>query len=722
MGAVVAEPAVRTRVRLCGSLMVEIDGRDAVDAVPAGQARSLLAYLLTRDERCAERGALIDVVWPNGAPKDPQAHLRVVLTRLRRALAPATLEGRQQLRLALPAPVWVDMEAARQAIETARADARNARWSSALEHAQAALALLRAGFLPGQEGEWAQDERRANEELELEALEWTARSGLALGGAELAGAQRAARELVSRSAFRETGRRLLMEALAATGDVAEALQVYEELRCLLRDELGVAPAAELQALHRRLLAGESGPARAAPVRHGARTVVRRGIAPAPTRYARNGEISLAYQVVGDGPTTLLLVTGWVLPVEAIWEDPAYVRFVERLASSFRVVLWDKRGTGLSDRVAVDRLPTLEERMDDIRAVLDAAGAERPAIAGLSEGAVLAALFGAAHPERTRALVLYGGWGATVGDESYRAMPGRERFEEFAVDVQRSWDDMGSFLALWAPTYEHDPAVREWWTRALHRGASPASAVAWLRMLVDFDIRAVVGAIHTPTLVLHRAGDRMIAVENGRWLARNIPGAEYVELAGDDHLWWLGDQDALLDEVERFLVGAAPGREPERVLATVLFTDIVDSTRRAAELGDRRWRDLVARHEAIVRDRLARFRGHEVKTLGDGFLSRFDGPARAIRCAAAIRDGVRPLGLELRAGLHTGEVEVVEDDVHGIAVAIAARVASTAAPGEVIVSRTVRDLVAGSGIEFEDRGTHVLTGIADDWQLYALAAA
>lgn len=717
-----AEPAVRTRVRLCGSLMVEIDGRDAVDAVPAGQARSLLAYLLTRDERCAERGALIDVVWPNGAPKDPQAHLRVVLTRLRRALAPATLEGRQQLRLALPAPVWVDMEAARQAIETARADARNARWSSALEHAQAALALLRAGFLPGQEGEWAQDERRANEELELEALEWTARSGLALGGAELAGAQRAARELVSRSAFRETGHRLLMEALAATGDVAEALQVYEELRCLLRDELGVAPAAELQALHRRLLAGESGPARAAPVRHGARTVVRRGIAPAPTRYARNGEISLAYQVVGDGPTTLLLVTGWVLPVEAIWEDPAYVRFVERLASSFRVVLWDKRGTGLSDRVAVDRLPTLEERMDDIRAVLDAAGAERPAIAGLSEGAVLAALFGAAHPERTRALVLYGGWGATVGDESYRAMPGRERFEEFAVDVQRSWDDMGSFLALWAPTYEHDPAVREWWTRALHRGASPASAVAWLRMLVDFDIRAVVGAIHTPTLVLHRAGDRMIAVENGRWLARNIPGAEYVELAGDDHLWWLGDQDALLDEVERFLVGAAPGREPERVLATVLFTDIVDSTRRAAELGDRRWRDLVARHEAIVRDRLARFRGHEVKTLGDGFLSRFDGPARAIRCAAAICDGVRPLGLELRAGLHTGEVEVVEDDVHGIAVAIAARVASTAAPGEVIVSRTVRDLVAGSGIEFEDRGTHVLTGIADDWQLYALAAA
>jgi class 3 adenylate cyclase/DNA-binding SARP family transcriptional activator len=715
MEAVASEPVVRTRVRLCGPLALEIDGRDAMAAVPAGQARSLLAYLLTREERAAERAALVEVIWPSGAPKDPQADLRVILTRLRRALAPATLDGRPQLRLVLPAPIWLDVEEATRALVAARAAAGNEAWSAALEHARAALALLRPGFLPGQEGAWAQDARRGHEEHELEALEWIARGGLALGGAELATAQRAARDLVSRSPFRETGHRLLMEALGASGNVAEALQVYEELRCLLRDELGVTPAPAVQALHQRLLAGE-------PVREPVRTVVRAGIAPAPTRYARHGEISLAYQVLGEGPTTLLLVTGWVLPMEAIWEDPAYVRFVERLASSFRVILWDKRGTGLSDRVAVDRLPTLEERMDDIGAVLDAAGAGRVAIAGLSEGAVLAALFGATHPERTQALVLYGGWGCTIGDESYRSMPGRRRFDAFADDVQRSWDDMGSFLALWAPTHEHDPAVRDWWTRALHRGASPASAVAWLRMLADFDIRGVVGAIHTPTLVMHRTGDRMITVENGRWLGASIPGAEYVELAGDDHLWWLGDQDALLDELERFLVGAAPAREPDRVLATVLFTDIADSTRRAGEVGDRRWRDLMARHEAIVRDRLARFRGEEVKTLGDGFLARFDGPARAIRCAAAIRDATRPLGLELRAGLHTGEVDVVDDDVHGIAVAIAARVASTAAPGEVLVSRTVRDLVAGSGIAFEDRGTHRLHGVAEDWQLYALAAA
>jgi pimeloyl-ACP methyl ester carboxylesterase len=332
-----------------------------------------------------------------------------------------------------------------------------------------------------------------------------------------------------------------------------------ELRCLLRDELGVGPAAELQALHQRLLAGKSGAAPKVadrPVRQPVRRVMPAAVAAAPTRYARNGEISLAYQVLGDGPTTLLLVTGWVLPMEAIWEDPAYARFVERLASSFRVILWDKRGTGLSDRVAVDRLPTLEERMDDIRAVLDAGGAERAAVVGMSEGSLLSALFAAAHPERTESLVLYGGWGATIGDESYRTMPRRARFDEFADDVQRSWDDMGSFLSLWAPTHEHDPVMRDWWTRALHRGASPASAVAWLRMISAFDIRGVVGAIHTPTLVLHRSGDRMIAVENGRWLACSIPGAEYVELPGDDHLWWLGDQDALLDELERFLVGRA----------------------------------------------------------------------------------------------------------------------------------------------------------------------
>jgi class 3 adenylate cyclase/DNA-binding SARP family transcriptional activator len=698
-------------VRLCGPLALQIDGRDAVAAVPTGQARSLLAYLLTRDERCAERGALFDVVWPGGAPKDPQADLRVILTRLRRALTPATLEGRQQLQLILPAPVWVDVEVAKRAIATARAAARDAAWGPALEQAQAALELLRPGFLTGQEGAWAQDERRAHEELELEALEWIARSGLALGGAELAGAQRAARDLVSRSAFRETGHRLLMEALAATGNVAEALQVYDDLRVLLREELGAAPAAEVQALHQRLLVGE-------PARPPVRTVVRAGMTAPATRYARNGEISLAYQVLGDGPTALLLVTGWVLPMEATWEDPAYVRFVERLARSFRVILWDKRGTGLSDRVAVDRLPTLEERMDDIAAVLDAAGAEQAAIAGMSEGAVLAALFGAAHPERTSALVLYGGWGCTVGDEGYRAMPDREDFDGFAADVQRSWDDMGPFLALWAPTYEHDPAVREWWTRALHRGASPASAVAWLRMLADFDIRGVVGAIHTPTLVLHRAGDRIITVENGRWLGESIPGAEYVELAGEDHLWWLGDQDALLDEVERFLVGAAPVREPDRVLATVLFTDIVDSTRRAAELGDRDWLELLDRHDAITGAQIASFGGRVVSRTGDGAVAIFDGPSRAVQSAAALTESIPELGIGIRCGLHTGECELRGDDIGGIAVHTGARIAALAHAGEVLVSNTVKDLVNGSGIAFQERGTHVLKGVPGAWKLFA----
>ena len=508
-----------------------------------------------------------------------------------------------------------------------------------------------------------------------------------------------------------------METLGASGNVAEALQVYEELRCLLRDELGVTPAPEVQALHQRLLAAE-------PVREPVRTIVRAAIAPGPTRYARHGEMSLAYQVLGEGPTTLLLVTGWVLPMEAIWEDPAYVRFVERLASSFRVILWDKRGTGLSDRVAVDRLPTLEERMDDIGAVLDAAGAERAVIAGLSEGAVLSALFGAARPGSTRrrwsSMADWRTARIEAGQGSAPGRPGRRRFDEFADEVQRSWDDMGPFLALWAPTHEHDPVVRDWWTRALHRGASPASAVAWLRMLADFDIRAAVGAIHTPTLVMHRTGDRMIRVENGRWLGANIPGAEYVELAGDDHLWWLGDQDALLDELERFLAVAAPAREPDRVLATVLFTDIVDSTTRAGELGDRRWRDLMARHEAIVRDRLGRWRGREVERPGDGFLATFDGPARAIpmRRGDPRRDATARRRAANRAAHRRDRAGGGRRGRHRRPHRRQGGVDGGSRRGAV--SRTVGDLVARLGIEFEGRGTHDLHGVAEEWHLYALA--
>jgi class 3 adenylate cyclase len=441
--------------------------------------------------------------------------------------------------------------------------------------------------------------------------------------------------------------------------------------------------------------------------------------PPATRYARNGDVSLAYQVVGEGDRDIVVTVGWIGSMDIVWEDPAYARWLERIGALGRVIMWDKRGTGLSDRVAPGDLPTMEERLDDLGAVMDAAGSERAVLLGLSEGAPINALFAATYPERTEALILYGGWARTLrGDDHPWAAP-REVAEEFARSVADTWGDSAWLLAFWAPSMQDDPRMHEVWNRALQRGASPASAVAWLRMTWQMDIRHVLSSISAPTLVLHPAGDRIVRVENGRYLGERIPGARYLELPGEDHLWWIGDRTLMLDEIEAFVTGAPAHREPDRVLATVLFTDIVDSTRRASELGDRRWRDLVATHDRVVRDQLERFRGQEVKTLGDGFLATFDGPGRAIRCALAIREAVGRLGLEVRAGLHTGECELVGDDIGGIAVNIGARVGAQAGAGEVLVSSTVKDLVAGSGIEFENRGEHELKGVPGEWRLFAV---
>jgi class 3 adenylate cyclase len=437
-----------------------------------------------------------------------------------------------------------------------------------------------------------------------------------------------------------------------------------------------------------------------------------------TRYAMNGDVSLAYQVFGEGDVDLLLVSGWVLPMELFWEEPGLARFLERLGSFARVILWDKRGTGLSDRLPPDRLPSLDDRMEDLTAVLDAVGADRPAIFAASEGTALGLLFAATHPERTRALTVFGGWSRSLHADDHPWNPTEEWFDAFIDRVRSSWGDAGDLLELWAPVAADD-RLRGWWARALRLGASPTAAVGWLRMTEELDLREVLPSIRVPTLVMHRADDRLVRVENGRYMAERIPGAEYVELPGSDHLWWLGDQDEVLDRIERFLTGTRAPRVPERLLTTVLFTDIADSTRRAGELGDARWRDLLAEHDKLVRDRLAAFQGTEVKTLGDGFLARFDGPTRAIRCAEAIVEAAAALGLRVRAGLHTGECELLDGDLAGIAVSIGARVAALAEPGEVLVSSTVRDLVAGSGIAFADRGEHALHGLDGEWRLLAV---
>ena len=440
-----------------------------------------------------------------------------------------------------------------------------------------------------------------------------------------------------------------------------------------------------------------------------------------TRYAHNGSVSLAYDVVGEGERDILVTFGWIGSFQTAWDVPAHARWLERLTTLGRVIMWDKRGTGLSERVPADRLPTLEERMDDMRVVLDAAGSERAVAFGISEGGGLSALFAASHPDRATGLVILGGFARMVADEDYGWAPSREQSDAFTRQVGETFGNNGWMLKLWAPTLADDPLAQEQWNRTMVLGGTPSTAMAWLDMVNDTDVRDVLPAIRVPTLVLHRDADRIMPVQHGRYLAEHIPDARYVELPGADHLWWL-DGDVILDEIGSFLTGARAAPATDRVLATVLFTDLVDSTTRAAELGDSRWRDLVEAHDGLVRARLERHRGTEVKTLGDGFLATFDGPGRAIRCACDVRDAVRTLGLELRAGLHTGECEVSANDISGIAVNIGARVGATAGPGEVLVSQTVKDLVAGSGLDFEDRGAHDLKGVPGPWRLYAVGSA
>ena len=422
------------------------------------------------------------------------------------------------------------------------------------------------------------------------------------------------------------------------------------------------------------------------------------------QYAKSDDVSIAYRVVGDGPLDVVFVQGWVSPIEQLMELPSYVRFVERLASFSRLILFDKRGTGSSDRVSINELPTLEQRMDDVRAVMDAVGSERAALVGSSEGGPMSILFAATYPERTTALVLIG----TLAKFGHQPLEW----------IEKHWGE-GRGAALFAPSLADDPEFTKFMARFERQGASPSAAAALMKMNQDIDVRQILPAIRTPTLVMHRAGDRVIPVDRGREIARLIPDARYLELEGEDHLPYVGDGDAIVDEVQEFLTGVRPDPEPDRVLATILFTDIVGSTATTAEVGDRRWKELLDAYYSSARKELKRFRGREVKTTGDGLLATFDGPARGIRCATAVRDSARAIGIETRSGLHTGECEVMGEDIAGIAVDIGARVEAEAESGEVLVSSTVKDLVAGSGLEFEDRGVRQLKGVPGEWQLFAV---
>jgi class 3 adenylate cyclase len=446
-----------------------------------------------------------------------------------------------------------------------------------------------------------------------------------------------------------------------------------------------------------------------------------------TRYAKSGDVAIAYQAFGSGPVDLVYVPPVAQHVELAWESPPRADFLRGLASFARVLVFDKRGTGMSDPVT--EVSTLETRMDDIRAVMDAAGSERTATFGAGDATPLCALFGATYPERTTALILYGATPRFVRSPEFPWLPTRAEQERTIDEIYAS--RLAGDRGIEPPGAKDrapsrtDEQIAEF-VRVNRLSVSPGAQAAYQRMNLDIDVSEVLPTIRVPTLFVHRSGDRIYDVRGARAMAATVPGAQFVELPGDDHIPVFGDSNAILREVERFLADCLEtgdrDLEPDRVLATVLFTDLVGSTAKSAELGDRGWRELLEQHHARIRRQLTRFRGVELDTAGDGFFARFDGPARAIRCACAVRDALSELGLEIRAGLHTGECELLDNKVAGIAVSIGARVAAQASPGEVLVSQTVKDLVAGSGLEFEDRGAAELKGVPGEWRLYAVASS
>jgi class 3 adenylate cyclase len=427
-----------------------------------------------------------------------------------------------------------------------------------------------------------------------------------------------------------------------------------------------------------------------------------------THYARSGDASIAYQVVGEGPMDLVLINGPASHLELVWEEPSTARCLERLASFSRLVMFDRRGTGLSDPVS--RPPTLEQQMDDLTAVLDAVGTEQTAVWGAGDLG-LSAMFAATYPDRVTALVL-----SSVAPQGGATLQ-TEIHEQMLDAIEHHWGE-GTLLEIYAPSQIGNASFAAWWGRMQRSAVSPGMARQLIDMVAQTDLRPVLPTIQAPTLVTHRVGDRYVPIELGREVAELIPRARMIEYPGEDTFAW-ADGNPAIDDVEEFLTGRRGPSEIDRVLATVMFTDIVGSTEFASQLGDGRWRALLGEHNALVRYQLERWRGHEIKTIGDGFLATFDGPARAVQCAASIVDAVRALGLEIRAGLHTGECELLGNDVAGIAVHIGARVMANAGPGEVLASSTVKDLVVGSGLRFGDRGMHALRGVPDEWHLYAL---
>jgi DNA-binding SARP family transcriptional activator/class 3 adenylate cyclase len=690
--------------RLLGPLEA-LDGAAPL-RLAAGKQRALLAILLLNANRTVAREQIVDALWGDDVPESAQKMVQIHVSQLRKALPEPRLQTRPPGYLLEVGDDELDLTRFERSVAAARQalsqdDPRTARGLLG-----DALALWRGPALAEFAEPFARHEGARLEELRTAALESRIDADLALGHHRDVVSELEA--LIAQHPLRERLRSQHMLALYRSGRHAEALASYQAFRRRLADELGIEPSASLRELEGLMLRQD--PALEQPASAQPRELVDAG-RELEIAHARSGDIRIAYQIVGGGPVDLVLVNGSVCTFQPGWENPKLAGFYRRLASIGRLILFDKRGTGLSDRVSPERLPDLETRIDDVRAVMDAAGSERAVVLGVSEGGAMSTLFAATHPERTRALVLMGTFARTlwapdyplgVREDDLRKRLAATEDDDWARAVTKEW------LARVGPRILNDPAALRWYTSYILRGASPGANKALRLMNAEIDVRNVLPTISVPTLVLYRSEESFR--DATRFMGERIPGAHVVELPGDDHLPWEGDGDSLIDEIERFLSGVRDDVEPDRVLATLLFVDG----------GERPWSELPARHRRMVRAQLARFRGDEVHAPADGLLATFDGPARAVRCASAIVASTRGLGLAVRAGVHTGEIERADASVRGVAVRIAAGIAAVARAGEVLVSSTVKDIVAGSGIDFEERGEQELAGVPGTWGTFAAA--
>lgn len=709
-----------------GPLSASRDGEPLSLAGP--RQRSLLALLLLHANELVRVDQLIDALFGGRRAEGDMNAVRVAISRLRHVLR----DGEDAVVLRTHLGGYV-LAAGPDEFDLARFERllREGREHLAGDNPAAAARLLREALALWRGPPLAdltlmdcfQSEIRRLEQLRVLALIERIDADLALGGAaELIPEIEA---LVASDPLQERLRWQLMLALYRSGRQADALATYRQTSALLREELGLEPSRRLQQLERSILRRDPAldrpppravrapkvPVAARPSRDGG------GVSISETRYAKSGEVRIAYQVVsGSGAVDLVVIPPGVSNLEMFWEQPLAARFLRGLGSFSRMAIFDVRGSGMSDRSIGH--PTLEDRMDDARAVMDAVGLEQAAVIGYSHGGPMAITFAATFPDRTAALVLFGTFARLLNDRDFPLGRSREQVDRFLEEWAARWGTRETLTLPWyCPSKLGDERFLQWLNRFERHSATPGDLRAMVALDCEIDVRAVLGAIGVRTLVIHRTGDRINRVDQARWIASQIPAAEYLELAGEDHFPFVGDQDSVVGAIERFLTGRTAPRAPERVLATLLFTDLVSSTERLRVIGDERWRELLDTHDGTCERELERYGGRRIKSTGDGLLAVFDGPARAIRCAAAILSALRNLGLDARAGVHTGEIDRRGDDISGIAVHIAARIMALAEPGEPLVSRTVGDLIAGSGIALVDRGEHELRGISGRWRVY-----